>query len=861
MIRPAAITNIQRGAAPGGRLSISLIVSVTLTTVVTLVLAVFSLLFYTAEREQRFDDLRQELAVSADQLAVAVALPTWNFDDSQILAIMRSSLNNRDLHGSVVAATANKRNYVLTRAANGQLVQGENLPAANGLLLETRTIRVAGQAIGTVSVYATPEYVLQDLRQRRLAIIAVILVLDLAIVLSVYVLVWFLMLKPLKAVGQYAATVKAGRSAGASPHKAWFFGELRTLNESIREMVNLLDSRFRAMRESEERLSIATHAANIGIWDWDIVTDKLVWDDEMYRQYKVAPGEFGGNHAAWCARVLPEDLPIASEAIAAALGGRGEYAAEFRIVWPDGRLRHIKADSLTFRDDAGRPLRMVGVNYDITDPKQAEAELLRHRNHLEDLVAERTEALSVAVTEAKAANRAKSVFLATMSHELRTPLNSVIGFSRMMADSGSMSDEEKRNLAIIHRSGQHLLTLINDILELSKIEAGRVTLQNEPVNLQELLQEVMDMVRARAEQFGLAMALDCSAMPDAVVVDGAKLRQVLLNLMSNAVKFVERGGVTLEVQGHQLAGNRHALRFAVRDTGIGVAKADQARIFEPFVQAEGGGAKDGTGLGLTISREFVRLMGGSLAVESELGAGSTFFFTIEAEASTCAPPRIASDVLALAPGQTGRRILVVDDIDDGRKLLVGLLAPLGFKVSEVADGESALALIARERPDLVFMDWRMPGLDGLEATRRLRADPTQYQPRVVMLTASAFEEERQEALAAGADAFLRKPIEHDKLFQVLEQQLGLQFQRGERVQSVLVPTRHAGPDMASLAPGVRAELRNALQELNVDRVTQILDPLRVSHAVAVVAIERMIVKHQYPQLCEMIDTCIDEEGA
>ena len=426
----------------------------------------------------------------------------------------------------------------------------------------------------------------------------------------------------------------------------------------------------------------------------------------------------------------------------------------------------------------GRRLVRSGI-VDISERKHSEQELLGYRDHLEELVQQRTAALSVAVTEAESANRAKSVFLANMSHELRTPLNSVIGFSQMMADSSSMFEEEKHNLAIINRAGHHLLTLINDILELSKIEAGRMQLQTGPVDLNGLLDEVLEMVRMRSSDQGIALQIERSGVPPLVRLDGAKLRQVLLNLLSNALKFIEQGSVTLSLACQTAEGGQMALAFAVRDTGSGIAQADLERIFEPFVQADSAVAQAGTGLGLTISREFVRLMGGELRVDSTLGAGSVFRFDLRAPVlqqpaiAALAPGRVAR----LPPAQRGRMVLLVDDDDNCRKLLAGLLAPLGFQLQEAAGGAQAQAMLAAQRYDMVLSDWRMPDMDGLALTRWLRAQPALVQPRLVIMTASAFEEEKQEALAAGADGFLRKPIEQEHLFAMLEQQLGVRFQR------------------------------------------------------------------------------------
>jgi signal transduction histidine kinase len=637
-----------KGARLGG-VSIVLAVSVALTFVVTVLLLVFAVLFYQSEREQRWQQLQHSLAVSADQLAVAIELPLWNLDEKQMQAIMRSMLGKRELVASSLMPGIGKEALVLRRNADGVIDSLAALPAEPGRLVQRRSVTMGGQVIGSVAVYATPALLHAQLRQRALGIGAMIVALDVILVASIWLLMWCLMLKPLKAIGQYAAGVKAGQGeAFGTPPKAWFLGELRTLYRSIRDMVALLDSRYRALQRSEERVQMATGAASIGIWDWNVSNDALQWDEQMYAQFKADAAGNMSPAAIWRAALVPEDVPAAKEALRAVLVAGQAFTHEYRILWPDGAIRYIKADAVIFRDARGRPMRLVGSNYDITAHREAELELLRHRYHLEELVAERTSALSVAVSQAQAANRAKSTFLANMSHELRTPLNSVIGFSRLMAASPNMQDDEKRNLAIIHRSGNHLLTLINEILELSKGEAGRLQAQATVVALAPLLQEVMDMLGMRAEQQGLVLRLDCANLPAAVLLDATRLRQVLLNLMSNAVKFAGSGEVSLRVCGERRDDATWRLSFAVSDTGIGIAPEDQQRIFEPFVQADSAGPKDGTGLGLAISREFVQLMKGELTVESMPGQGATFRFSIPAQAAQ-AP--VQASVPPAAPAQ------------------------------------------------------------------------------------------------------------------------------------------------------------------------------------------------------------------
>ena len=678
-----------------GGVSIVLAVSVALTCVVTALLLVFAVLFYQSERDERWQQLHRSLAVSADQLAVAIELPLWNLDEKQILAIMRSTLGKRDLVASALTPGIAREALALRRNADGAFDTLSVLPGEPGWLVERRSVTMGGQVIGSVVVYATPALLHAQLRQRALAIGAMIVALDVILVASIWLLMWCLMLKPLRAIGQYAAGVKAGQSeAFGTPPQAWFLGELRTLYRSIRDMVALLDSRYRALQRSEERVQMATGAASIGIWDWNVLHDVLEWDEQMYAQFKADAGSAVAPAAIWRAALLADDVAATKQALRAALQAGQAFAHEYRIVWPDGSLRYIKADAVIFRDGAGSPLRLVGSNYDITAHREAELELLRHRHHLEELVAERTGALSVAVSQAQAANRAKSTFLANMSHELRTPLNSVIGFSRLMAASPNMQADEKRNLAIIHRSGNHLLTLINEILELAKGEAGRLQTQTAVVALAPLLQESMDMLGMRAEQQGLLLRLDCAAVPPAALLDATRLRQVLLNLMSNAVKFAGTGCISLRVRGECLGGDQWRLAFAVIDTGIGIAVADQQRIFEPFVQVDGAGAGDGTGLGLAISREFVQLMGGELTLESAPGQGATFRFSIVVQAAelqlpvsvpmlatAAAPPALRhvllpADLALLAPGERADLLVALRELNLARvELLLATLSP------------------------------------------------------------------------------------------------------------------------------------------------------------------------------------------
>lgn len=488
----------------------------------------------------------------------------------------------------------------------------------------------------------------------------------------------------------------------------------------------------------------------------------------------------------------------------------------------------------------GRIRRFISIFSEISERKRNEKALQDYQEHLEDLVRQRTEELTVARDEAEAANRSKSTFLANMSHELRTPLNAVIGFSQLMEKDPQLNPIQQRNVEIINRSGNHLLTLINDILELSKIESGKMDVYAEDVDLPELLEGIISMMSLRAEQSGLALTLNLRPPPSSVVLDPVMLRQVLLNLLSNAIKFTPEGSVTLEVNAGNVDDDTVQLSFSVTDTGIGIRAEDHSRIFNSFEQV-GGSRQGGTGLGLTISREYVRMMGGELVVASEPGKGSNFSFAITVPTGKSTGAKTASGrVTGIAPPDHGQHILVVDDTEDARLLVRSLLEPLGFKVSEAANAAEAKAIIEREQPDMVFMDWFLPDSDGLALIERVRSGTVVRQPRLVMLTANATDESRQQALQTGADDFLSKPFEEDELFNTLEKHLpirltrdSLQTPRATRPPVNMVSKINAD-DLVRLSTEARTLLSQAAVSLN---------PEKISEALAIVAREN-------PQLAE-----------
>ncbi|HEY9622238.1 MAG TPA: PAS domain-containing protein [Crinalium sp.] len=426
------------------------------------------------------------------------------------------------------------------------------------------------------------------------------------------------------------------------------------------------------------------------------------------------------------------------------------------------------------------------------------------------------QALQQAKEAAEAANRAKSSFLASMSHELRTPLNAILGFAQIMRRDDTLSPDYQRHLEIINRSGEHLLELINSILDLSKIEAGYLELVESNFDLPNLVQTVGAMLRERAIAKGIELYVEIAPnLPPFVTTDPGKLRQVLINLVSNAIKFTEQGNVTLKVSliepdvDHILTSasdlrDEIQLKFAIHDTGVGIQTQDLKRIFEAFEQTTSGKRlTEGTGLGLTLSQKFVELMGGNVVVQSTPGEGSIFTFTITAQiADTAIEPSIHSDrlVTGLRPGQPDYRILIVDDQPENRELLVDLLKPIGFSTQLAGNGEEAIARWHQWHPHLILLDIRMPVLDGLKASQRIRIQERSAAvpdtTKIIALSASVFQNDHDRATASGCDDFLKKPFQINELFDKIAGLLDLQYTYANQAEC---HTHAAQPTLSSLS--------------------------------------------------------------
>jgi len=653
---------------------------------------------------------------------------------------------------------------------------------------------------------------------------------------------------------------------------------------------------------TNERMRMATDSAGIGIWDMNFSQNQLIWDDWMFRLYGVNPADFSGDFEFWRKCVHPDDLDSATDLVVQALHAGSNFDTEFRIVHPDGDIRYLKAHAMVTRDDHGEPLRMTGINYDITERRLAQETLQQRESYLsaiienqpglvwlkdaesrflavnlafarscgkldaefligktdfdiwpkdlaakyreddssvmaggkpimveeqilhkgesrwfetfkipvlsgknkvlgttgyarditdrkraEERILESNRQLTEAMIRAdrlaraaQAANVAKSDFLANMSHELRTPLNAILALSEALIEQvrGPLNERQMASLKNIETSGHHLLDLINDILDLAKVESGRLNIQRQWVLVSEVCEACLNLVQETAAAKGLTLNFRLDDPKIHINADPKRLRQMLTNLLSNAVKFTPtEGSVSLAVS---LLADRHAVDFTVQDSGIGIAAEDMDRLFKPFTQLDSSLSRrhEGSGLGLVLVQRLVEMHDGSITVESEPGKGSCFTLVLpignpatdgkspekgDGAGGSNRSLEIISEPRQLdtsigQPVSTDVKILYVDDNESNITAVGEYLQDVGFQVSIAQNGLEALKMAEYVRPDIFLMDIQMPKMDGLEATRRLRLIPAYANTPIIVLTALAMPGDRERSLEAGADEYLTKPV-------------------------------------------------------------------------------------------------------
>jgi len=525
--------------------------------------------------------------------------------------------------------------------------------------------------------------------------------------------------------------------------------EVGVLTDAFNQMLAQIQSQDTALRENENKLAQAQAIAHLGYWERDLITDRLMWSSETNRVFGLSPEEDVNNFARFQELIYPEDRDMVMQAVGVALRGGPRYEVEYRVVWPSGEVRFVYSQGDVILDEAGQPRRMFGTVQDVTERKL--------------------------VDEVKRASKAKSEFLSRMSHELRTPLNAILGFGQLL-ERQKPTEVQRKRVGYILSAGKHLLDLINEVLDISRIEAGRMQLSLEPVCVADALEETLDLMRPLATE--RSIQLSASVDIDAgvhVLADRQRFKQVLVNLLNNAVKYTPFfGGVAVS---YHVPGNEK-VRVLVSDTGPGIPAEKLARLFTPFERlgAEQS-AIEGTGLGLALSQRLMDAMGGSIGVESAVGKGSTFWIELPLAKSPLERfPRDGAANGARQPSSepASRSILYIEDNLSNLALIEQMLAERpGTALLTSMQGKVGLDLARQHTPDLILLDLHLPDLPGWDVLSQLKADSTTRHIPVVVISADATKRQMNRLMSAGAAHYLTKPLDVNKFFQVLDETNGI----------------------------------------------------------------------------------------
>jgi signal transduction histidine kinase/HAMP domain-containing protein/FixJ family two-component response regulator len=598
---------------------------------------------------------------------------------------------------------------------------------------------------------------------------------------SLALVLWLLnsrLFRPLRELGDFANDLAEGRFNAKLEHTRQ--DEIGLLGGHLEHMRDALQQQFDAQRNLIERLRGMAETVPGVVYQLRLAVNgefSFAYVSEAVREYfLLGSAELSRSAAPWFERIHPDDRAAVRESLLASARNLSPWQQEFRTPQADGSERWLYGNAIAQREADGSVL-WHGFLTDISRQRRDALELERYRHHLEELVEARTAELAEATQAAQAASLAKSAFLANMSHEIRTPMNAIIGLT-YLAQSDAVEPEQQQRLQKVANAAEHLLSVINNVLDFSKIEAGKVRLEQREFTVGEVLDNIANMTTQTAAAKRLRVETDVSpALRSRVLIgDPQRIAEVLLNFAGNAVKFTDSGFVRLAARLEE-GGPGLTLRFEVQDSGIGIAADAQARLFRDFEQADSSTTRryGGTGLGLAICRRLAELMGGQVGVESALGRGSTFWFSLPVEAAAHAPvapvaaprPHSARERLAELAQAHRRRVLLAEDNPVNQEVAVALIGSAGLTVDVAADGQQAVDMVKAGDYALVLMDVQMPVMDGLDATRAIRSLPQGAELPILAMTANAFDDERRRCLEAGMDDHVAKPVVAEQLFATL----------------------------------------------------------------------------------------------
>jgi PAS domain S-box-containing protein len=609
------------------------------------------------------------------------------------------------------------------------------------------------------------------------------------------------------------------------------------------------------IKQANQKLNSAMRITRLAFWEMDPALNKLLLNDQFFLLHHTSPEREGGYTLPFETYtrqfIHPEDLPFVVDRISKLLNPENADTTDMydqRIVCRDGGIRVHSVQVNMMRDEQGIVRKVFGVNQDVTETRQAEVELVEAKKAAEH------------------ANKSKSDFLASMSHEIRTPMNAILGFVQLMQRSPELSPQMRDYLSIIDTSGEHLLSLINDILEMSKIEAGRGTYNPGTFDLHRLLNDLEGMLQIKAKAKHLLLMAERSGnVPRWIISDESKLRQVLINLIGNAVKFTHEGGITLRVEARSVPGVGMGLLFEVEDTGIGIADNEMERVFLAFEQSEGGRASGGTGLGLALSQSYVKILGGELSVTSAIGKGSLFKFSIpiqESSTSQVEEIHVKRRVIGLEPGQGKICVLVADDRETNRLLLSQMLSSTGFTVREVVNGSEAVAVFRKWKPRIIFMDMAMPIMDGYEATRIIKTEPGGKDTVIIAVTASAFQDDRQRVFAAGADGFLSKPFKEIDLFETIRRLAGVVYRYTDEEAEASSPAleddlQDLSEAIASLPPNLIRQCLDATENADMTLLLELIQNIATYSPLAARKLQELSNQYEYEEITSLLNQGVE----